>query len=179
MKVFVVEEGCYSDYRIVCICSTREKAEKAADAVSGREQAEVREWTVDESDVWLPLIEQGYKAHTIHMWASDGKTDYAFGGACIADEEPSFTVCKRDRIIQEEESHTVWGMTDQQRKDLAEGRLAGVQGIPKKVIDKPSIREAQNMLYITVWALNKQHAIKIANEKRVQWKAENELAGRG
>jgi hypothetical protein len=45
MKTYVITAGCYSDYHILAICSTKEKAEAAAFAFGNA--ATVTEWEMD------------------------------------------------------------------------------------------------------------------------------------
>jgi hypothetical protein len=65
-KIWVVEEGEYSDYRVVGVFSTKENAELVADKFGG----DVAEWPIDP---WVDHINHGREPYIVWM-ERDGTT---------------------------------------------------------------------------------------------------------
>jgi hypothetical protein len=67
-KVWVIEQGEYSDYRVVGVFSSYENAKLIADAINGydgsSDDAEIREWDMDPA---VSEIRKGLKRYFIHM----------------------------------------------------------------------------------------------------------------
>lgn len=74
-KVWIIEQGCYSDYHVVGIFSTREKAQRVCDWVNAMEpydRAEIAERALD------PVVDElnaGLRQWRVHM-LRDGSTEY-------------------------------------------------------------------------------------------------------
>ncbi len=68
-KVYVLTEGCYSDYRIIGVFSTREKAKSAMEALN--EGDEISEFLFDTVPV-LSKLERGLKLYDVNYSVSDG-----------------------------------------------------------------------------------------------------------
>ena len=67
--VYVVTEGSYSDYHIVCVWSTREKAQAYVDA-AGPESYEIEEYSLDPLDyvVAMDAVKNGLSRYEVSMW---------------------------------------------------------------------------------------------------------------
>lgn len=74
-KIWVIEQGCYSDYRVVGVYSSRENAEIVCREInkSELEEATIDEWTLD------PGVEDVNAGHTgwIVTMLKDGSTERA------------------------------------------------------------------------------------------------------
>jgi len=88
-KVYIVSEGCYSDYQILAVFSDGEEAEEFAGIHS---DAGVEEWELDKSDSDWPVIK------VIMRENGDVHTHWAYGGDCTGFEKfdkwtiaPNFT----------------------------------------------------------------------------------------
>lgn len=67
MKVWVVEQGEYSDYRVVGVFSSRENAQLVADAINGERvacDATVAEWLMDPA---VADLNAGRRPFVVHM----------------------------------------------------------------------------------------------------------------
>lgn len=92
MIVYVVTAGCYSDYGIEAIFSTRELAEDyiVANPKKYSGYNDIAEWTVDERAGWVPR-----KGWYLHLGLSDGSVGNKGSETSTADpnarnEEPYF-----------------------------------------------------------------------------------------
>lgn len=138
--VWVIEQGSYSDYRVVGIYSTRENAQEIADIINREDpydKAEVGEWEVD------PLISElraGWRPFHLVMLA-DGTVEN------VRDEERN--------------SYNIGNGTHLWLWERTKAPAYKGKGIP-------------DALNGTVWAKDREHAIKIANERRVQMIASGE-----
>lgn len=76
-SVWVVEQGSYSDYRVVGVFSTEENAQQVAAAVNTPEEdkwgdgATVSEWPLDPA---VDELRQGFAMYSVHM-LEDGTTE--------------------------------------------------------------------------------------------------------
>ena len=73
-KVFVVTDGCYSDYRICAAFSTHEAAQKYKEALCGYD-GRVEEYDLDEYmeftvDAWVEMDKEGAASVTFHKRAT-------------------------------------------------------------------------------------------------------------
>ena len=129
MKVFVVTDGWYSDYHIMCVCSTREKALEAI-AVHSLVEANIDEYELDAFNV----PPAGMSRWIVQMEVN-------------GDTRDAFT--------------TPFPIT---------GQIAPT---------KTDIARRNTHIYppfsCQCWARDREHAIKIANEHRVQAIASGEL----
>jgi hypothetical protein len=98
-KVFAVSEGSYSDYRIVAIFSTREKAQEYIDSCHAEQwsEKEIEEYDLDLPREELPgCYEVRIKADGTVIestWASWGRSNLPadhFGGNVYADYRDTF-----------------------------------------------------------------------------------------
>ncbi len=133
-KIWVIEQGEYSDYRVVGVYSTRENAEAA--------------------QAWLKVghEDEGYTYYTpeIVEWELDPGLDEINSG-----RKPWFCRMCYDG--------SVYDCQPTERSFDTE---------PPQLIE-PSFNRAE-FLVATVWATDREHAIKIVNEIRVQMIANNE-----
>jgi hypothetical protein len=135
-KVFAVSSGEYSDYRVVAIFTTEEKAETYMNAVPSSDYNDIEEYELDPPIA--DLIKRGYGIWLVHMLL-DGSTEQ---------------VRKKglDSFAVSDMGHTLW----RRSKALY---YTGT-GTP-------------DVLVSTVWAKNREHAIKIVNEHRIRLIANN------
>lgn len=67
-SVWVIEQGCYSDYRVVGVYTAKEKAERVADALNASEnswdRATIAEWPIDPG---YAEINQGRRRFSVVM----------------------------------------------------------------------------------------------------------------
>jgi len=128
--VWAVEQGEYSDYRVLGVFSTRENAERVATLMScDWYEATVKEWPIDPG---IDEMNAGYKQWTVTM-DYDGTVEW-----CGEDPSPY------DATLAE---LTVW-----RRSKYVNDVIGG-----------------------NIWAKDAKHAIKIVNEKRLQWIADGTL----
>ena len=132
-KIFALEDGSYSDYHVIGIYTTLERAEIVRQKVGG----DISEWQLDPG--WAE-INAGLSRWIVHM-LRDGTTERAW---------------------------TAW----MSGYDIDGGSVASVWDRP----NAPAYRGKgiPACLMCNVWARNKKHAVKIANEKRVQMIASGE-----
>lgn len=71
-KIYAVNTGCYSDYRIVALFSTPERAQEFMAAVPDGDYNELEEFELDPKTA--DLIRRGYSTWTVHM-LRDGNTE--------------------------------------------------------------------------------------------------------
>ena len=71
-KIYAVNAGCYSDYRIVALFSTTERAQEFMAAVPDGDYNELEEFELDPNTA--DLIRRGYSIWTVHM-LRDGDTE--------------------------------------------------------------------------------------------------------
>jgi len=73
--IWVIEQGCYSDYRVVGVFTSKENADIMADAINASDdtydKATVAEWPLDPA---VDELRQGYQPYIVHMRA-DGTTE--------------------------------------------------------------------------------------------------------
>ncbi len=65
MKVYALTNGCYSDYRVLALFSTRERAEEAMALIARPESEGIEEYDIDDP-AWLSLP-KGHKAWMLFM----------------------------------------------------------------------------------------------------------------
>jgi hypothetical protein len=129
-KVFAVSTGSYSDYRILGIYSTEEKAKKKIEYECSKSEYNrlyeypIEVYTLDEH---VDLMDSGFFLWRIRM-EKDGSTGYNY----LADEEN-----------------------------------------PDKFIHTVRYEYEKYTLESTVWAKTEQEAVKIVNERRVNYIANN------
>src|SRR5690554_2354792 len=130
-SVWVIEQGSYSDYRVVGVFSSKKNAEIVCEAINeGKkwEEATIAEWpldpAVDELNAgrtqWSVVM---LKDGTVERCDKQGIRSYNIGG-----------------------EHHLWERT--------------------KALAYRGQKDIQDALTVTVWATDKKHAIKVANEIR-------------
>ena len=124
MKVFIVSSGSYSDYHILGIYSTREKAEHAKKLYAS--DNEIEEFNLDE----IPNVPPGLFLYGVHM-NKNGDV-------------------KEAKITYAADEYLEW---------------------------HPFSGYGEPVVCFNVFAEDEAHAIKIANEKRIQLIAENIWTG--
>jgi hypothetical protein len=138
-KVWIIEQGSYSDYRVVGIFSTEQKAQQVCDWINSRQtygdKAEVTWRCLDPA---IELLNSGLSQWRVQM-LRDGSTE---------------RVEQQDDTYDLEGSAHIW---DRPRAPF----YAGKGGVQAALVAK-------------VWARDSDHAIKIANERRVQMIASGE-----
>lgn len=132
--VWLIEDGNYSDYRVIGVFSTKSNAERIRDLVGGS----VHPWELD------PCIEALNQGHS--MWVGEMRYDGS--------------VERMDPI------------------EIQSYQMAGERSIWRRST-APAYRgqNVEDCLHGTVWAKDRQHAIKIFNEERVQYIASGEWKG--
>ena len=140
--IFAVEQGSYSDFRVVGVFSTREAAERLAAWInagaSWMDQAEVSEWVLDPP---CERMNAGLSLWSIDMHR-DGRVESAF---------------ELRRGVDDDGYREEHGLKD----DWA----------PAPSVDgrwTPMAKTGLRRLYASVLAADKDHAIKIVNERRGQ-----------
>lgn len=135
--IWVVEQGEYSDYRVVGIFTTKCNAQKVMDALNnGTDEGDYGRATIDEwgLDPSVAELNQGMSIFVVRM-RKDGFTEESY-----AQELSFFTLGRVGARI--------WRRSQIQ--------LAGYAGMP-------------DVLEAFVWATDEKHAVKIANEKRIEF----------
>lgn len=132
MKVFMVTEGSYSDYSILAVFSTKEKAEEAREALDLENEIEEYEMDAPSAEI-IHYRNTKEKRYSVYMDEA-GNTSNVYKISDIGNKEikSTFEVREGDRYT---------------------GR--------------------NTHIYAEVFAQSKEHAIKITNEKRVQFIALN------
>lgn len=144
-SVWVVEQGSYSDYGVLGVFSTREAAEMMAARINEAADRCDEEATVAE---W-PL-DPGVDALRAGLWRfdiwmkEDGSADSVYPASDWKE------------LPAEDPSHGLG--------NTFEMRILSVHPVPTK----------ERQLRARVWARDREHAIKIANERRVQLVASGE-----
>lgn len=151
-KIFIVTEGEYSDYHIEAIFSTKEAAEEYRQTYCS-EYGEPGGGSVEEWEVDDPLIYNGFPAG-LAAWSvnmkENGDVDYAhLDGKPDADERPAYG--------------TPYFFRD---------TFPSPAGLKCYIYHGPTF--GAWYLSMSVLARNKEHAIKIVNEKRTQLIAMNQ-----
>lgn len=128
MKIYLVSQGCYSDYRIIAAFSTEEKAKAYVKHLGDSDDEDILEFDVDSETFQNP---RGLNRFTLQM--------------------------KRDGSL-------VYGVTD--RGSVKEEKPQGPKWEPlaKVWVDENS----ECYMRFEVEAKDKEHALKIANEKRTE-----------
>jgi hypothetical protein len=137
-SVFVIEEGDYSDYRVVGVFSTREKAEIVLSQLAKREygsEAEISEWPLNPG---VAALSKGWLLWLVWM-ERDGTVE-----KCEQRELSAYDL-GTDAV-------SLW-----RRSEAPAYRGRGVKDV----------------LNASVFAKDSRHAVKIVNEIRAQWIAEN------
>lgn len=120
-KVFVVTEGSYSDYKIMGVFDSKEKAELFVSSFYG----DIEEYEINPYDEQLS---NGYKSYEVHMDRNGSTEEYGVGCGNGKPNDNYFADNYADNKI-----HMVANM----------------------------------------WAKDEKHAIKIANERRAEYLANN------
>jgi hypothetical protein len=146
MKVYVVTEGEYSDYHIVEIFTNKEKAELLAEPFYERR---VEEFELDPETP--DYIKRGYKIFFINMFEDGGlpQNPDDFDVYEYSADRSSWDLNKA-RFVKHEYPYFHTGEKWRHGNDE----------------DKP--HNGEWVMEIDILAKDKKHAIKIANEKRVQ-----------
>ena len=129
-KIYAVNAGSYSDYRVIALFSTTELAEEFMAAVSA-DYNTLEEFDLDPKTV--DLIKRGYSLWYVCM-LRNGDTEVA-------------TKYSMDAYSVSDVSHRIWRRTE----------IPAYKG-----------KDLPDCLVSTMLAKDKNHAIKIANELRVQ-----------
>lgn len=67
-KIFVITKGSYSDYSIVGMFSTKEKAQQALDVLSIYDKNDnIEEYELDELDTLTKKFKRGYRIYRVEM----------------------------------------------------------------------------------------------------------------
>ena len=72
MKIYAVNSGCYSDYRVDALFSTRKKAERYMAGIKDGDYNDIEEYELDPDTI--DLIAKGYSVWRVHM-LKDGSTE--------------------------------------------------------------------------------------------------------
>ena len=149
-KVYVVTDGCYSDYRIMGVFdeSHERKAIEYMKRINDRDggYSHIEEYTLNESgedkSFQQTMESLGFSVYDVSMSLD--------GNDCIVTKRKFAPMDLTSFHIKSAEVPDV-SQTDE-------------YGYYKMVTKDPKI-------YSTVWAKSEEHAIKIVNEKRTMWRA--------
>ena len=139
--VWIIEQGSYSDYRVVGVFSTKENAQAVCDRINkdeSYERATIDEWPMNPG---VEAINQGHEVYLVWM-LRDGTVEKV---KCES-EGCDFQWALNDKL-------TVWRRSE----------APAYQG-----------KNVQDCLHGRVFAKDKQHAIKIVNERRTQMIAQGQ-----
>lgn len=114
-QIWVIEQGCYSDYRVVGVYSSKENAQMIADKININESydaAEVKKWTLDPM---VSDINAGLKPFHITMDKSgntervgEGEIDSHSLGCCLSVWKRSRAPAYKNRNISDAVHGFVW-----------------------------------------------------------------------
>lgn len=141
-KVYVITQGEYSDYSTVNVLSTQELAEEFKDyynnLVDKYGQCDIE---VYELDKWIPQFRQGLSQYHVEI-----------------ERDGTVRECRKIDGIDDYYPDVV----------LRSGAKKGyIRNSPEwSIVSKDLDKYCVPVLYIKSWAKDKEHAIKIANEKR-------------
>jgi hypothetical protein len=125
MNVYIVTDGSYSDYHILGVYSTKEKAEDARYLYASENPIEDIELDL------IPIVPPGMKRWRVEIF-KDGLVDEIKRISCNDDDAEAMF-------------HRYWEYSTSKRMD----------------------RVNEVYLRVNTWARDEDHAIKIANEKRM------------
>jgi hypothetical protein len=138
-SVWVIEKGSYSDYRVVGVYTSEEKARIVCDAINKTDgeydEAEIAEWPLDPA---ADEINQGMTQYLVYM-RRDGTAE-----RCEPRSLSAYGIGEQSYI---------WKRSD----------ARAFQGVA-----------VADVLVSTVFATDEKHAIKVANERRMQMIAMNQ-----
>ncbi len=143
MTIFAVEAGGFDDYGVRALFTSREMAQRYADAFPENHEASVNPW---ELDLIAPQVTQGYKRYTINM-ASDGTLIeiHQMSPDVERDELQKHDKCLGYRLANLPEG---WSKVERKAQSYASNICTG-----------PGLIGG-------VWARNEEHALALAEEKR-------------
>jgi hypothetical protein len=133
--VWVIERGEYSDYRVMGVFSSKENAERVAEAINAADSystATIAEWQLDPV---VGELAKGFKPYYVRMH-KDGQVESV---------RPSSMW-----------TYEMGGRVNEWEREEAPAYKGA--GLP-------------NLLCVDTWARDEKHAVKIANEHRIQWLA--------
>lgn len=139
--IYVVTAGEYSDYRIHAMFSTRENAERYMEALPNPGYSgynEIEEWTLD--DMPEPAA-RGLKSYEVQI-RRDGEI-----------------VSVKGTNTQEQEHYSHKAIYWSEKEWVRDAR-----GCSEYVL----VERPHQIARLVMWAENEQHAVKIANERRIQ-----------
>ena len=137
--VWVIEQGSYSDYRVVGVYSSKKNAQLVCDAINAGESydnATVAKWPVDES---VLEVSRGYKRFIVTM-LRDGTVENIRGPEAISSYDMSSTLAIWRRtqaptykgkgipdslngsVLAKDEKHAVKIANEQRKQMIALGR---------------------------------------------------------
>ena len=138
-SVWVIEQGSYSDYRVVGVYSSKKNAQLVCDAINAGEsydKATVAKWPVDES---VLEVSRGYKRFIVTM-LRDGTVENIRGPEAISsyDMSSTLTIWRRTQapaykgkgipdalngsVLAKDEKHAVKIANEQRTQMIALGR---------------------------------------------------------
>ena len=145
MKVYIVTDGDYSDYHIVGVYTDKEKAEKYTSTYSGRVEEH-------DTDPDIPYPPKGYKVWFVGM-LKNGTAIY------------HYTMNLPDCVGRCNDAPLLRWDTPVMGKAIP---LYPPELLERREKPKDSYDYKDAVMYVYVFARNKKHAVKIANEKRAQ-----------
>lgn len=134
MKIFMVTTGSYSDYSVIGVCSTKEKAE------------ELKKLTAADNNIDEIILDEFPDHPTGHYWyqvTMDGRGNTT---QVITEDASS---------IKNETNYEEWWPYGGGCNCPACGK-------------QPNVLSLDASMNFNMWAKNEEHAIKIANERRIR-----------
>jgi hypothetical protein len=158
VKVYIVQAGDYSDRHIRGIFSTREKAEQYRKYYGGVYSSEIDDVVIEEWDVDKNVVENfpsGLQGYIVGM-SIDGET--------VGENDPDY----RHASVREYSIEEVLKIGKKRRfKNFAKAEIVQVAiGHKREYVYSPGFETV-------MLAKDAKHAIKIANERRIQMLANN------
>ncbi len=153
MKIYIVTDGCYSDYDIVAVYTDREKAERYIATYSGK----IEEYETDPETVYPP---EGYSFYNVHM-LKDGVV--VFFGKMDRAEPYDMERANNEPVLD-------WYPAVYQGTSLYKLYELGVPVQTVRETPRFGLSDLDRydgaVMWARVLATGEQHAIEIANEKR-------------
>lgn len=141
--IYAVSTGDYSDYRVIALFSTQEKANELMTLVPGDYNA-IEEFILDSPN--LDMVKKGYSLWMVTM-LKDGTTEHV----------------GQDKVMSYHVSGT---------RNVFGGAMARLY--KRSTVPAYRGKNVPDCIIVNVLAKDAKHAIKIANEKRIQMIASGE-----
>ncbi len=132
-KIFIIEQGSYSDYRVVGIFSTREKAEVVLNYMKSHEKSYSDEAEIDEREIdpSIDAINQGLVHYVVTMNLETGDVIHIESISdpiieqedCVWDRLPSLVARYHGHCWAEDEKHAIKIINERRVQRIAQGGI--------------------------------------------------------